>query len=74
MGMDIYGRNPTSEAGKYFQANIWSWRAGVERSPIFRSTPVEMRKTAEEVPTQEFCAVGKIGPGACMADLSGLVQ
>jgi hypothetical protein len=26
MGMDIYGRNPTSEAGKYFQANIWSWR------------------------------------------------
>ena len=26
MGMDIYGRKPTSEAGKYFRANIWSWR------------------------------------------------
>jgi hypothetical protein len=25
MGMDIYGRNPTSEAGKFFQANVWSW-------------------------------------------------
>jgi len=25
-GMDIYGRNPSSEAGKYFRANIWSWR------------------------------------------------
>jgi hypothetical protein len=26
MGMDVYGRNPTSEAGKYFRANVWSWR------------------------------------------------
>jgi len=26
MGMDVYGRNPTSDAGKYFRANIWSWR------------------------------------------------
>ncbi len=25
MGMDIHGRNPQSEAGKYFHANIWSW-------------------------------------------------
>jgi hypothetical protein len=26
MGMDIYGRHLTSEAGKYFRANVWSWR------------------------------------------------
>src|SRR5262249_22633636 len=25
MGMDVYGRKPTSEAGKYFRANVWSW-------------------------------------------------
>jgi hypothetical protein len=27
MGMDVYGRNPTAEAGNYFRASIWSWRA-----------------------------------------------
>jgi len=26
MGMDVTGRNPSSPAGKYFRANIWSWR------------------------------------------------
>ena len=26
MGMDVFGVNPKSEAGKYFRANIWSWR------------------------------------------------
>ena len=26
MGMDVYGRNPDSEAGEYFRANVWSWR------------------------------------------------
>lgn len=26
MGMDVYGRKPTSDAGKYFRANVWSWR------------------------------------------------
>ena len=26
MGMDVYGRNPDSQAGKYFRANVWSWR------------------------------------------------
>jgi hypothetical protein len=26
MGMDVYGRQPTSEAGKYFRSNVWSWR------------------------------------------------
>lgn len=25
MGMDVYGRNPTSPAGKYFWANVWMW-------------------------------------------------
>ena len=26
MGMDVYGRNPRSDPGEYFQANVWSWR------------------------------------------------
>ena len=26
MGMDVYGRDPDSPAGKYFRANVWSWR------------------------------------------------
>ena len=26
MGMDVIGRNPDSDAGKYFRANVWSWR------------------------------------------------
>jgi hypothetical protein len=26
MGMDINGRYPSSAAGKYFRANVWSWR------------------------------------------------
>ena len=25
MGMDVYGRAPTSESGEYFRANVWSW-------------------------------------------------
>lgn len=25
MGMDVYGKNPTSEAGEYFRANVWWW-------------------------------------------------
>lgn len=26
MGMDVYGKNPTNDAGKYFRNNVWSWR------------------------------------------------
>lgn len=26
MGMDVYGKNPTSEHGKYFRNNAWNWR------------------------------------------------
>ncbi|MDE2105515.1 MAG: hypothetical protein KGL39_50275 [Patescibacteria group bacterium] len=26
MGMDVYGRRPTSETGKYFRNNVWWWR------------------------------------------------
>ena len=25
MGMDVIGRKPTSPAGEYFRANVWSW-------------------------------------------------
>jgi hypothetical protein len=26
MGMDVYGKNPTTEEGKYFRNNVWWWR------------------------------------------------
>jgi hypothetical protein len=26
MGMDVYGRNPTSKEGEYFRNNVWWWR------------------------------------------------
>lgn len=26
MGMDVYGRDPDNESGKYFRANVWYWR------------------------------------------------
>jgi len=25
MGMDVYGKQPTSEAGEYFRRNVWGW-------------------------------------------------
>lgn len=25
MGMDVYGKNPKSVAGKYFRASVWGW-------------------------------------------------
>lgn len=26
MGMDVFGRRPTAEAGEYFRACVWAWR------------------------------------------------
>jgi len=26
MGMDVYGKSPSTETGKCFRANVWSWR------------------------------------------------
>jgi hypothetical protein len=26
MGMDVYGKNPSSKDGEYFRACVWSWR------------------------------------------------
>jgi len=25
MGMDVWGKNPSGEAGEYFRANVWTW-------------------------------------------------
>ena len=25
MGMDVYGRNPTTKQGEYFRNNVWWW-------------------------------------------------
>lgn len=26
MGMDVFGKKPTAEAGSYFRRNVWGWR------------------------------------------------
>jgi hypothetical protein len=26
MGMDVYGKKPTNEVGRYFRRNVWGWR------------------------------------------------
>jgi hypothetical protein len=26
MGMDVYGKKPTTKAGEYFRRNVWGWR------------------------------------------------
>jgi hypothetical protein len=26
MGMDVFGKDPSSEKGKYFRSNVWYWR------------------------------------------------
>lgn len=26
MGMDVFGRNPSAEQGRYFRAFVWTWR------------------------------------------------
>ncbi len=29
MGMDVFGRNPSAEAGEYFRATAWSWAPSI---------------------------------------------
>lgn len=37
MGMDVYGKEPTSETGKYFRNNVWWWQT--TRSRLRRASP-----------------------------------
>lgn len=34
MGMDVYGVEPASEAGRYYRASIWEWRPIWERMAV----------------------------------------
>lgn len=45
MGMDVYGKKPTSKEGEYFRANVWSWR------PIHHLCEVVLKRT---LPGWEF--------------------
>lgn len=38
MGMDVYGKRPTKKEGKYFRANVWSWR------PIHQLCEIVLKK------------------------------
>jgi DnaJ-class molecular chaperone len=43
MGMDVYGKNPTSEVGEYFGNNVWYWRPLWE---LCKSVPGGMKASA----------------------------
>ncbi len=57
MGMDVFGKNPTSKDGEYFRANVWSWR------PIHQLCETVLKKQlpgwafndGEGLETQEEC-------------------
>lgn len=41
MGMDVYGKAPTSKAGEYFRANVWAWRPIHKLCAIVLGDPLE---------------------------------
>ncbi|MFM9117588.1 MAG: hypothetical protein ACKOU6_15650 [Planctomycetota bacterium] len=46
MGMDVWGRNPSAPAGRYFRANIWSWFPDqLSRCTIRRLAPESVAMT-----------------------------
>jgi hypothetical protein len=42
VGMDVYGKNPTSEVGEYFRASVWSWYPILDRVAETGVLPAEM--------------------------------
>lgn len=45
MGMDVYGQEPTTEAGQYFRNNVWGWRPLAEY--ILSVAPVKITSQCE---------------------------
>lgn len=42
MGMDVFGREPVSEKGKYFRSNIWGWPTILNAIAATEVLPKEM--------------------------------
>jgi len=62
MGMDIEGRNPANEDGKYIRFNVWSWRPMlqicrevIEEHSLGLSTKWWDSNDGEGLTTQEDC-------------------
>src|SRR4051812_45074191 len=57
MGMDVYGKKPTSEDGRYFRANVWSWRPIHQLCEIVlkRDFPSWAFNDGDGLETQEEC-------------------
>lgn len=51
MGMDVYGKKPTSEAGRYFRNNVWWWRPLAEY--IFIHGPPELVRKCQHWHTND---------------------
>lgn len=45
MGMDVYGKEPTTEAGEYFRNSVWWWRPLAKY--ILETAPTDITDTCE---------------------------
>lgn len=59
MGMDVYGRAPTSDEGEYFRSSIWSWPSIIEAIASVGVLPDEM--------VSAMCYNDGAGPDAAQA-------
>jgi len=63
MGMDVYGKKPTSERGEYFRNNVWWWR------PLWDYCC----EVGQEVITEEIAEHGSVNGGAGLDEPSARV-
>ena len=67
MGMDVYGKAPTSEAGEYFRNNIWWWRPLAD---FLTDTYPELTQTCEYWHTNDGDGLGAEDSTALAHDLT----
>lgn len=59
MGMDVYGRAPTSDEGEYFRSSIWTWPTVIEAIASVDVLPGEL--------VSAMCYNDGAGPDAAQA-------
>jgi hypothetical protein len=71
MGMDVYGKAPTADAGEYFRANVWSWRPIHELIEKANVLPQEM---VEEMEYNDGAGPDKQGALLLAASLENMLD
>ena len=71
MGMDVYGKAPTADAGEYFRANIWSWRPIHE---LIEKANVLPQKMVEEMGFNDGAGPDKQGALLLAASLENMLD